>query len=338
LRQYALFMAIRSIYKKHSLILIILLCHHFCFGQAQPPSPTSAIDLTQEVSLKVDNDIFFLIDWYYTAGHTLSYRRLVQKNSRLFRAHNRNRATPATVLITYELGNKIFSPKRINTEDIRKMDRPYAGWSYGAFSITGIAKPSCAIQYGAELGVVGKISGMGQLQEWVHRQTGYYRPRGWNSQIRDELVFNLETKWWKSIKLLPHFDLVSLSNIKAGTGENKLSQEFTLRMIDFNPVGHSVFANNRLAGPNVPDVKEVFIFISFGVDYNVTNIFLEGSLFESHQSPFTVQPLRWVMKRRLGIMYSDNRNSLVFDIHHIGPEVFDTDAHNFVRLLYGFRF
>jgi lipid A 3-O-deacylase len=304
-----------------------------CSGQSK-----SRPDFNQEVSLTVDNDIFFFSDWYYTAGHAVNYRTLLADDSRLATLFN-NKKTPQAshVLLSVESGNKIFNPKRINTEDTRKMDRPYAGWSYASVSLTHLRRAASVLYYELEFGLVGEISGMGRLQEWVHKQVGYYRPKGWETQIRNEAVVNMSYKWLKEFKLISKLGIVSTSEIKAGTGANKIGQSLTLRMIDFNPLSESTFFNSRLAGPQ-PDNKEIFLFITWGLDYNLSNIFIEGSLFDNRHSPFTVAAERWVIKRSFGLMYSDSRNSFVFDVNHLSREVVNGDPHNYVRLIYALRF
>jgi hypothetical protein len=217
------------------------------------------------------------------------------------------------------------------------MDRPYAGWNYVGFSITRLKGLSTISHLDTELGVVGKISGMGQIQRWWHRQVGYPEPRGWDSQIRDEVVLNINYQVLKSVKIAPELDLVSSSGVYGGTGLNMLSQSFTLRMINMNPLTQSTWFNGRLGYEGHEDKEEVFIFIKYGIDYVITNIFLEGSLF-NNPSPFTVNAQAWVLTKSFGIMHSRNKNSFAFEINSLSREVENGGKHGFARISYALRF
>jgi len=93
------------------------------------------------------------------------------------------------------------------------MDRPYAGWNYGGFSITRLKGLSTISHLEAEVGVVGKISGKGQIQSWWHGRVGFPEPHGWNSQISNEVVLNVNYQLLKSIYVAPEIDFVSTSGV-----------------------------------------------------------------------------------------------------------------------------
>ncbi len=56
-----------------SIFLLLIGSVYTTFSQVD-----SVNSYSSELSLTIDNDILFFNDWYYSAGHELVYRRLVQ--------------------------------------------------------------------------------------------------------------------------------------------------------------------------------------------------------------------------------------------------------------------
>lgn len=314
-----------------STVLLWLGGLHHLFAQSD-----SVVHYNREVSLTVDNDMLFFRDWYYTAGHELVYRRLVQPNRPIHQLFNQRKIL-SKILIAYRYGNKIFTPKEITARYTREMDCPYAGWNYLGYSITRLRGLSTISQLETEVGVVGEMSGMGQIQKWWHKQVGWDVPNGWNSQISNEVVVNVNYQLLKSFKIAKELDLVSHFRIHAGTGLNKVGQEFTLRMMSMNPLTQSTFFNARMGHTGEKDTEEVFIFLSYGIDYIFSNIFLEGSLFDN-PSPFTVSAEPWVINKGVGIMFSRNRSSFSFEIKNSSQEFANAKRHGFARIACAVRF
>lgn len=297
----------------------------------------SVRNFSRELSLTIDNDILIFNDWYYTAGHELVYRRLAKPDKIISQYFNQRQSSPSKVVIAYKYGNKIFTPQKTSTQLTKEMDRPYAGWNYGGISITRLKGLSTISHLEAQIGVVGQISGMGQVQRWWHKKVGYPEPRGWDAQIKNEVVLNINYQFLKCLKIANEVDLISTSGIYTGTGLNKLSQSFTLRLMNINSLTQSTWFNGRMAYEGKEDKEEVFIFINYGVDYIVSNIFLEGSLFDN-PSPYTVNAETWVRTRSFGIMHSRNRSSFVFEVVNSSMEVAKGDRHGYARLSYTLRF
>ncbi len=316
------------------LIISILFSSNFCFSFSKVDS---LMILKNEISLTVDNDIFFFVDWYYTAGHELAYRKLLSNETNLVKRFNRN-GISSKVISSLKFGNKIFTPRKTKFVNTINMDRPYAGYTYLDFSISRLRKLSTVTSLEFELGLVGKATGLGQVQQWWHKQVGYNAPRGWDSQISNELVFNLNYQFQKSIKILNDFDLVSNTGLFTGTGSNKISQDLTIRLIDFSPLTQSLFSNSLLGYEGDRSKEEVFLFFGCGVDYIVSNIFLEGSLFEGNPSPYTVDANHWLFRRNFGIMYAKKRGSFAFSVMSSGREVEKGIRHSYVSLKFSQRF
>ena len=310
----------------------------FCSLQMKGQSRSGA--MSRELKITSENDIYLYTDYYYTAGQKIEFKRLLSSDSRLFRLMSGAHSDSSRVIIDYQIGAKIFTPHEIEYSDTKKMDRPYAGWSYAGINLTRFNTASKGMVMGFELGVVGEASGMGQLQKWIHRQTNYLMPSGWDSQIKNEIVINLNLQMLRGIKLTQSFDLVSCTGATAGTGLNRISQDFTFRFLKFNAISNSVFSNSSLSWESHgrKPSKEIFLFAGVGVDYTFSNLFIEGSIFNTNKSPFTVSAEPWLLRTNGGIMYSLSRTSFAITVYHVSKEVSKGTSHTYGGLSLGYRF
>lgn len=305
--------------------LLIIFCIPSVMSQEKPQTFTS------EVSFALDNDVFLFIDRYYSAGHHFTYRTKVKKQSALNRVFNTD--TPEdNLILSFNLGNEIYTSRTIRFANPANMDRPYAGLYYGGFSVNQLKGDSFIGVFEGKVGLVGEQTGIGDLQVWWHEQTGFREPRGWRSQIADEFIANLNVQLLKSISIAPQIEMVSSSTVMAGTGINKLSQGITIRFLNFRPLTQSIYSNASLGYTGDPDEKELFLFAGGGIDYVVSNVFLEGSLFERNLSPFTVEATPWVVRSHFGLMYARRYSSFSVTVNSLSKETVKGLSHSYVRL------
>lgn len=314
--------------KATSLITLYFICGFFP-GLSQENGGKRT---THEVALAIDNDIFFGHDRYYTAGHLLNYRRLLKPR----RAADELSRASKTIL-GFQLGNKIFTPKRTQFVNPINMDRPYAGFDFICASILHSKYKGSLSHVGIELGLVGKVTGVGKMQQWWHKKTGFSEPSGWDSQIANEFVVNTKYQFQKNFSIIKSVDIVSTSGFYLGTGSNKISQNLTLRFLDFNSIDQSTFSNTRLSHNYGTVKKEFFLFLGGGVDYVMSNIFLEGSLFND-RSPFTVHAAPWVARSNAGLMFAKDKASCSISVNTTSKEMQQGSWHKYVSLSFSTLF
>lgn len=267
---------------------------------------------THELTLIVDNDYPYMTDQYYTAGQDLFYRFMLHpsKDSSWF----------SNSQLSFHYGNKIFTPKNVDTEDPHEMDRPYCGWSFISVELRKFIKPNVSNLFALQVGMVGSETGMGQLQQWLHQAINLYGIEGWNYQISNETVINVNFNHTRSLSLGKKTELISSSTAWAGTGNNRISQEITLRLFNFNPLNESSFLNANIAGNSSGKKYELYVFATIGADYIFSNIFLEGSLFKNNPSPRTTSINPFLLSQKLGIQYAGPRFSFGLSAVHLGRE------------------
>jgi lipid A 3-O-deacylase len=290
---------------------------------------------SKEFSVLTDNDVFFFRDYYYTAGQDLAYKKLVDSTSHLFKTLAKS--DTSKILLTYKFGIKLFTPRGISQTEISQMDRPYAGYDYLSIGIKRFDLVDRGFSFSMDLGLVGESSRLGQVQSWWHKILKLRAPKGWALQIRDEVVFNFNYRYWKSWRLKTKFDVVSTSSINAGTASNKLSQDLTFRVLNFKTLKESNFSGSFLS-KNSRKSGEIFFFGGIGFDYVVSNIFIEGSLFCNDKSPFVVDALPIIFRQHIGLIYSTPKWTYSSTITHLSKEVAGGIDHVYGSLDIGFRF
>jgi len=98
--------------------------------------------------------------------------------------------------ISFSLGQNIYTPDDTSRTDLIKNDRPYAGISYMAVGfISKNSKKMHTIEI--DTGVVGPHSYAGKFHIFFHKWVGAKEAKGWDNQLKDELLLNLfyERKW-----------------------------------------------------------------------------------------------------------------------------------------------
>ena len=148
-------------------------------SQAQVEAP-SRLTLTWE------NDLFAGTDRHYTSGLRIELAGRLDP-----------RALPTWLRGDeaewgLSVGQRIYTPERLDEAALIADDRPYAGWSYLALSVTRRGS-SLAWEDRLELtlGVVGPASGAQATHELAHDLFRSEAPRGWRHQLRDEPTISL---------------------------------------------------------------------------------------------------------------------------------------------------
>ncbi len=169
--------------------LLLLLATAPGFAQtAQKSDPAGSL------ALSYDNDLVAGTDRYYTSGIQLDWRSPSANPPAWLAWLNRQPGllfpeggAPRWGL---SLGQSIFTPADTRRRNPDPLDRPYAGWLFGAVSLVS----STATEFGAmelQVGMVGPSALGRQAQNGVHRLRSLPLAEGWDHQLRDEPGVNL---------------------------------------------------------------------------------------------------------------------------------------------------
>nr|WP_185154236.1 lipid A deacylase LpxR family protein [Fulvivirga sp. M361] len=299
--------------------------------------------MDREVEIIYDNDLYYGSDRYYTSGSNAAYSRLIKSRSKFYRQFRSKRSDSLKVITRYHYGHQIYTPDGIRSIDFEQFDRPYAGWHYLRFQTLNFPGENTANKYGIELGLVGSMSGVGNFQQWWHEAFGILQPRGWEYEIRNEVVMNLSYNRIKNWKLAKKIKIMTNSAIQLGNGKNKVGQEVLLRLGKFNDIMNSAIINSRVSdlipkiGVYPGDGEEGFAFFSINADYVLSDILIEGSLFND-DSPHTEEINHLVFTQKIGFVYSNYYTTFSFTAYRIGEEVVGGRIHRYLSLSLAFRF
>ncbi len=96
----------------------------------------------------------------------------------------------------YLFGQSMFTPYNITLTDPPQDDRPYAGWLYGTAALS-VETGQQLDQFAFTLGVVGPASQAEQAQKFIHDLLNTDEPRGWDTQLGNELglVVTYQRSW-----------------------------------------------------------------------------------------------------------------------------------------------
>ncbi|MCC3155980.1 lipid A deacylase LpxR family protein [Hymenobacter sp. 15J16-1T3B] len=155
-------------------------------AQAQHPVADS-VSSDRFAAYTFANDAYFKTDYYFTQGMTGTavlpgLRRL--PGARLLRL-----TTGGVQHFGLRLHYDGFTPLRIQDAFIRRGDRPYAAYLYADYfrAITDAARHR-RLTTTLSLGLVGPAAGAKGFQTKLHALLGAPTPRGWDYQIRNDLV------------------------------------------------------------------------------------------------------------------------------------------------------
>ncbi|MFH5926283.1 lipid A deacylase LpxR family protein [Roseomonas xinghualingensis] len=162
--------------------------------QAQEPP-----DQRGTLSLTVENDLFGGSDRYYTNGLLLTWRspteNLPWPLDMLDRGLN-FAVGPGQLRWGLSLGQNMYTPQDTQRRNPDPNDRPYAGYLYGAASLTRTTERTQTIAE-VQLGVVGP-SALGEfVQNNYHDLLNIKNAEGWDRQLKDEpaATLLLERRW-----------------------------------------------------------------------------------------------------------------------------------------------
>lgn len=134
-----------------------------------------------------ENDAFFRIDRWYSAGIDLSFLYKVNEPQIVLPFVDQ---TKALTYMSFALTLEMYTPATYNDPEPDPDDRPYAGWLYGSFGLhQSSAERLDSVEL--QLGVVGPSAQAEAVQRFIHEHIIGDPVDGWQNQLHDELGVNL---------------------------------------------------------------------------------------------------------------------------------------------------
>lgn len=284
--------------------------------------------LDREIQIEADNDAFTLnvyLDKYYSQGSYGRYR-VVDTTGHMKKVKS------------IALNHRIFTPQYIWLTDVEQFDRPYAG----QLSVTGALAyydKRSAVEYGLELGVMGKASLAEPIQTGWHDIFGMTKPEGWEYQINNSPIINGYLKYAHLLVRAGNVQILSESNAAAGTAFTFARQEVVLRLGKFNDLDNSVLYGSNLGHKQrkSKETVETIIFGAIGPEYVFYNSTIEGNLI-GPESVHTEEIVPLVWQGRVGAMFAWSSFDLALIYYYQSVETVGAVDHKYVGIRLSQRF
>lgn len=285
------------------------------------------------ISSENDNYLWSSGDRYFTNGLHLSYSYLSPASYTTSELHR-----PLKTIISFAIGQEIYTPDNIKYSEIRFFDRPYASYLYGQAGVSRFPSQNSNISFEMNIGWIGPRAAGKQVQTWWHKVIHFTPPKGWDFQIKNEAVINFRAIYQRDWRLFPYLALASSSKLEAGTAFNSLSQTFQLRAGKINSMNHSVLFNSQFTATHQPRAHEYFAFYSFGGNRVLHNTLIQGSLFYAARSLHTEEVVPYLWIQQAGLVYSKSAVSIKLILHKLSQEVVGGKNHRYLRIDLAYNF
>ena len=246
------------------------------------------------VALSIENDVINNTDHGYTNGFTLSIStpwtrqdqiskmdfiyRLTDRCSLVKRDHRRRRTSFALIHNTY-------TPSDLKLTSLIDDDLPYSGALLGQV-LVDYQNKSRSEAMGIILGMIGPSAQAEWVQTGGHKMVGADAPEGWDNQIEDEMLVNLNYmhKWHVYNSPLTSglgFDITPYAGASAGNLLTDLKSGLIVRIGNHDPDSPSTFYKGRLG--SLPDIgyKPIpftcFLMAGLEGSYTLYSILLDGN-------------------------------------------------------------
>lgn len=181
----------------------------------------------------------------------------------------------------HSIGQAMVTPEDITKEIPDPQDAPYAGLLYLRSTYVAV-QDDFADHVATLVGVVGPSSRAEEVQRWVHKVVGSDKPRGWDYQLKDEFVWQLQrTAVWRfSTSDSSPFDAVLLADLAGGNLETSGGGGLFLRAGNSLARSYSTmgFLSSRVSTP-ISASEGWYVYLGGMGHYVHNQILVDGNEF-----------------------------------------------------------
>ncbi len=247
------------------------------------------------VSLVWHNDMFVFRDGGgYTNGAYISLFDLSDDNEGFSRPPLLTRPflwlvdndDPEFTLSVYTLGQAMVTPKDISKPVPDPNDAPYAGLLLLRSSFISVHE-NRAHSLSSTIGIIGPSSGAEEMQKFIHEITDSTEPQGWDYQIKDEFIGQVQTirTWRFHSDNLSGVDMLIQGQAGLGNLESSLGAGVILRA---GKGLQSSFASAALITGRISNPVAIdggwYVYAGATMDYVHNQIIINGNTFRDSPS------------------------------------------------------
>ncbi len=286
-----------------------------------------------QLSVTLDNDRFAprSTDKYYSNGLALNWHFAKTDSSFLFFKKIEK------LIFRIGINHSLFTPSEITFVETWRLDRPYAATIALENEIQIILPNKSIVAAEVVIGSTGPIAKGKELQKWWHNKIKIFEPRGWENQIVNSPIIQLNLNYVKSLLDGSIIDFTSESNINFGTINSSIRQDLLVRIGKYASVNQTNFFKTAINANPKKTPFELFFFFDMGLEYVGYNGLIEGNWIGS-ESPHTEIAKRWVFHHQFGLQLSTGMLAASFGLNHLSAEVLEGTKHQYASIKMGIRF
>jgi len=250
------------------------------------------------ITLEIDNDLFFIKDYFYSSGIFLRTGKRLPSTSKDSLSHYR----------LWELGQEIYTPSDRFSTNTNEYDYPYGGWTYITYASQKELSATRQLEYGLQLGITGDISLARWMQNTYHTTVLGLPENAWVDQVPNSLHLNIYAVYYNQYPLGDYFSLTTQFACKLGTQRIDLSSRLGLNIGGKNLLG---LGTNPLYKAKTGDG----FYLGLRTGYVFHDYMLSGSLFND-DAPFTAETVPFRVELEAGLTYNLPKWKLLFLYRH----------------------
>lgn len=237
----------------------------------------------------------------------------------------------------HSLGQAMVTPEDITKEIPDPFDAPYAGLLFWRSSYV-VVKNDFADQVATLVGIVGPSSGAEEVQKFVHDLVGADDPMGWEYQLEDEFIWQLQrTAVWRfSTTDSSPVDAVLLADLAVGNLESSAGAGLFLRAGSGLASSYSTmsFLGSRVSTP-VAVSEGWYMYLGGTANYVHNQILVDGREFETSASN-NLEHYQYSLMA--GVTYAWKRASICLSYQSdTNPDESETARKNFGAITLSFQ-
>ena len=286
-----------------------------------------------QLRLSLDEDFINIrgqgTDRAYTAGTFIDYRYSHKYPGFFLERWAPKAGSNATNIYGVGLVHLMFTPNNTSLEQPINNDFPYAGavlahfssWSYNAGKKYAIHSRFMA-------GMLGEASGAREIQEFVHRLTGTQQPKGWDNQLPNDILINIDVTAEKQIFGLGWTDLIGAGRAYAGSMTNALEASLLLRTGKMKSWFSGLMAHSST--PPKTSAKgrwQAYLFARPAVQFIAYNALLQGGIILKKEKKISPDINRLTATFDYGLMLSHGNFGISFTQKVFSPWIKGLSSH-----------
>ena len=244
--------------------------------------------------LSVDNDLYFLTDRYYSSGIFLSYGyKKIKQVDELDSLDN-------STYIHWHLGQEVYTPTRLQTKDLSKLDYPFGGWLFIEREVHKYLNKNTAYAWGIQIGTTGDESLAPWMQNFYHLNFLKLPRVTWEAAMPQEMHFNLNGNLKKRFMIEDKFYFLSDFFGSLGTQRTTIGFQFGFFMGKTNRLS---FMGNPLKSKGDNGLS---FYIGSRQEYRFHDYMISGSLFNDNAT-FTLPSRKYRSSFQFGASLNNDK-------------------------------